>query len=176
MSAMRKKFLVSTVSGLLMLAAGSAGAETTAADAKAVSIMLQATKTEPLKVYKSPTCGCCGDWIEHAEANGFETRAFHPQNLTQMKLDMGMQRQFHSCHTAVSESGFLFEGHVPAKLVKQFLASPPDGALGLTAPGMPMGSPGMEMGSRFEPYQVLLMKKDGSHEVYATIEQQAQQY
>src|SRR5690554_5652554 len=63
MSAMRKKFLVSTVSGLLMLAAGSAGAETTAADAKAVSIMLQATKTEPLKVYKSPTCGCCGDWI-----------------------------------------------------------------------------------------------------------------
>jgi hypothetical protein len=76
----------------------------------------------------------------------------------------------------VSESGFLFEGHVPAKLVKQFLASPPEGALGLTAPGMPMGSPGMEMGNRFEPYQVLLMKKDGSHEVYATIGQQAEQY
>ncbi|MGB2130858.1 MAG: DUF411 domain-containing protein, partial [Marinobacterium sp.] len=83
---------------------------------------------------------------------------------------------FQSCHTAVSESGYVFEGHVPARLVKQFLANPPEGALGLTAPGMPMGSPGMEMGSRFDPYQVLLMKQDGGYEVYANIERQSEQY
>lgn len=181
MSAMRKNILVSALSGLMLLGAGAAQAEPAAAVGAAaekapVSIMLQAAKTEQLNVYKSPTCGCCVDWIEHAEENGFETKTFHPQNLTQMKLDMGIQGRFHSCHTAVSESGYLFEGHVPAKLVKQFLANPPQGALGLTAPGMPMGSPGMEMGDRFQPYQVLLMKKDGGYEIYATIDRQVQQY
>ncbi|GAA0792200.1 DUF411 domain-containing protein [Marinobacterium sediminicola] len=176
MSALHKNILVSALSGLMLLGGSHALAAEAASPEKPVSVMLQAAKSEHLNVYKSPTCGCCGDWIEHAEKNGFETKTFHPQNLTQMKLDMGIQGRFHSCHTAVSESGYLFEGHVPAKLVKQFLASPPEGALGLTAPGMPMGSPGMEVDDRFQPYQVLLMKKDGGYEIYATIEQQDQQY
>jgi hypothetical protein len=89
---------------------------------------------------------------------------------------MGLQGQYHSCHTAVSEQGYLFEGHVPAKLMQDFLEQPPADALGLAVPGMPMGSPGMEVDDRFSPYQVLLVKKDGSYEVYATIEEQADQY
>ena len=173
-SVLRKSLFASVVSGLIFAAGSSPllAAEATSSQ----SILLKKSNTEHLNVYKSPTCGCCGDWIEHAEKNGFETRAFHPQNLTQMKLDMGIENRFHSCHTAVTESGYLFEGHVPAKLVKRFLANPPEGALGLTAPGMPMGSPGMEMGDRFAPYQVLLMKKDGGYEVYATIDEQSEQY
>lgn len=173
MSVLRKKFIVSALSGVLLMGAGSPAL---AAENAATSSMLQATKREHLNVYKSPTCGCCGDWIEHAEENGFDTKVFHPQNLTQMKLDLGIEGRYHSCHTAVSDSGYLFEGHVPAKLVKQFLANPPADALGLTAPGMPMGSPGMEMGDRFQPYQVLLMKKGGDYEVYATISEQPSQY
>jgi len=134
-----------------------------------------ATGTE-LRVYKSPTCGCCGDWIEHADAAGFHSAVHHPDNLTQLKLDMGLPGQYHSCHTAVSEQGYLFEGHVPAKLMQRFLQQPPADALGLAVPGMPMGSPGMEVDNRFDPYQVLLIKNDGSYEVYATIEQPSQQY
>lgn len=173
MSALYKKFVVSALSGLMLMGAAS---HTLAAEDATTRIMLQAAKTEHLNVYKSPTCGCCVDWIDHAEENGFETKAFHPQNLTQMKLDMGIEGRFHSCHTAVSESGYLFEGHVPAKLVQRFLANPPEDALGLTAPGMPMGSPGMEMGDRFQPYQVLIMKKGGGYEIYATISEQPSQY
>jgi len=173
MFVLRKKMMLSALAGLMLL--GGRGA-VLAAEPAGAEALLAAAKTEHLNVYKSPTCGCCVDWIEHAEENGFETQAFHPRNLDQMKLEMGIQRHFQSCHTAVSESGYVFEGHVPARLVKQFLANPPEGALGLTAPGMPMGSPGMEMGSRFDPYQVLLMKQDGGYEVYANIERQSEQY
>lgn len=129
-----------------------------------------------LRVYKSPTCGCCVDWIDHVEDAGFHSVTHHPDNLTQLKLEMGLQGQYHSCHTAVSEQGYLFEGHVPAKLMQDFLEQPPADALGLAVPGMPMGSPGMEVDDRFSPYQVLLVKKDGSYEVYATIEEQTDQY
>lgn len=129
-----------------------------------------------LRVYKSPTCGCCVDWMDHVDDAGFHSVPHHPDNLTQLKLDMGLQGQYHSCHTAVSEQGYLFEGHVPAKLMQRFLEQPPADALGLAVPGMPMGSPGMEVDDRFSPYQVLLVKKDGSYEVYATIDEQAEQY
>lgn len=172
MSFVSKKNIVSLVSGLALLA----GSQMSMAEEAPASVLLRAAKTEHLNVYKSPTCGCCEDWIEHAEDNGFDTKAFHPRNLDQMKQEMGIRGQWKSCHTAVSESGYLFEGHVPARLVKQFLANPPEDALGLTAPGMPMGSPGMEMGDRFQPYQILQMKRDGSSEVYATIDKQSEQY
>jgi len=76
----------------------------------------------------------------------------------------------------VTKEGYVFEGHVPAKFIKQFMASPPANALGLAAPGMPMGSPGMEMGDRFSPYNIILMKKDGTSEVFASIANAAEQY
>jgi len=129
-----------------------------------------------LNVYKEETCGCCVGWIAHMDDRGFESTVFHPKDLYAVKDELGVLPKWQSCHTAVSKEGYLFEGHIPAKFISQFLASPPENALGLAVPGMPMGSPGMEIGDRFNIYDVILMKKDGTSEVYATIKTQAEQY
>lgn len=122
-----------------------------------------------LNVYKDVTCGCCNGWIEHMDERGYTSNIFHPANLNAVKAELGIRPEWQSCHTAVTKEGFLFEGHVPEKYIAQFLAAPPDGALGLAVPGMPIGAPGMEMGNRFTPYDIILMKKDGSSEVFASI-------
>ena len=129
-----------------------------------------------LKVHKSPTCGCCVDWIDHVEENGFSSQVFHPEDMGALKAFLTIEPRYQSCHTAVSEQGYVFEGHVPARLVRKFLQETPDGAIGLAVPGMPMGSPGMEMGDRFNPYRVMLLKEDGSSEIYAEITSKEQQY
>lgn len=129
-----------------------------------------------LNVYKEPTCGCCVGWITHMDERGFDSTVFHPINIASVKEELGVLPKWQSCHTAVSEDGYVFEGHIPAKYISQFLASPPANALGLAAPGMPMGSPGMEIGDSFNSYDVILMKKDGTSEVYATVKTQAEQY
>lgn len=133
-------------------------------------------ETEMLTVYKSPTCGCCNDWIEHVEAEGFTTTAKDVTEMSPIKEHYRVAANLRSCHTAVSKQGFVFEGHIPARYIQQFLAKPPADALGLTVPAMPVGSPGMEVGDKFMPYQVLLMKKDGSVEVFADVQNQASQY
>ncbi|MBL4583432.1 MAG: hypothetical protein JKX83_02340 [Pseudomonadales bacterium] len=128
-----------------------------------------------MDIYKSPTCGCCVDWVSHVEQHGFSFTTHHPTNLNQVKSELGIAPQYRSCHTAVTAQGYVFEGHVPARYIKQFMASPPVGARGLAVPNMPVGSPGMEMDKRFEPYQVLLLKSDGSAELYANITHPGQQ-
>ena len=87
-----------------------------------------------------------------------------------------MPARYGSCHTGVSKDGFVFEGHVPARYIIQFLNNPPADARGLTVPAMPLGSPGMEYNDQFAPYEVLLLKKDGSVEVYAAVESYEQQF
>jgi hypothetical protein len=129
-----------------------------------------------LNVYKEETCGCCVGWIAHMDEHGINSTVFHPTNIYTVKEELGVLPKWQSCHTAVSKEGYLFEGHIPAKYISQFLASPPANALGLAVPGMPMGSPGMEIGNRFNSYDVILMKKDGTSEVYATVKTQTQQY
>ncbi len=129
-----------------------------------------------LKVYKSPTCGCCGIWVEHMQDHGFTTDVTDMDNLNAIKADIGVPNDAQSCHTGVSESGHFFEGHIPAKLVQRFLQAPPEGALGLAVPGMPMGSPGMEMGDSFSPYQVMQVNGDGTTVVYAEVSTKEDQY
>jgi len=129
-----------------------------------------------LQVFKDPTCGCCEQWIDHVNDRGFEAQINHPENLALEKLNRGVPPIYQSCHTAVSEQGYFFEGHVPAKIIQRFLDEQPDYAVGLAVPGMPMGSPGMEIGDQFQPYEVLLIKADGSAEVYATIKTKEEQY
>lgn len=129
----------------------------------------------PLDVYKDPSCGCCGNWINHMTARGYTATIHHPADLTQVKLDLGVPVPMQSCHTAVTASGFVFEGHVPEKFIRQFLAAPPENALGLAVPGMPLGSPGMEVGGQFTPYDLMLLRKDGSSAVFARIESASQQ-
>jgi len=129
-----------------------------------------------LDVYKSPTCGCCSVWIDHLEERGFLTQIKHPQDLNQVKRKLGVPAQYQSCHTAVTADGYIFEGHIPANIIKKFLDDKPSGAIGLTVPGMPVGSPGMEAGDNFMPYQVLLLKESGPPEVYAEIRTRQEQY
>jgi len=129
-----------------------------------------------LTVYKSPTCSCCKVWIGHLEANGFSATVNHPDNFNEVKKKLGITSRTASCHTAVSEQGYVFEGHVPAKYIEAFLAEPPEGAIGLSVPAMPVGSPGMEVGDRFQPYDIIQMNKDGSTQVFASIASADQQY
>ncbi len=129
-----------------------------------------------LEVFKTETCECCNDWIEHIEQGGIAANVHHPENLDAVKNEYGIAPRFQSCHTAISEAGYVFEGHVPVRFIQQFMSDPPAGAIGLAVAGMPVGSPGMEIGDRFSPYDVLLLKNDGSSEVYAEVRSAREQY
>lgn len=122
-----------------------------------------------LLVHKTPTCGCCKKWVKHLEANNFSTMIKDHQNLQKVKEQHSIKPKYQSCHTAVSQDGYVFEGHIPSKFIKQFLANPEADAIGLAVPGMPLGSPGMEVEGRFMPYDVLVLYKDGSSKVYAEV-------
>jgi hypothetical protein len=134
----------------------------------AVPAAVHAQTRPVVEVWKSPSCGCCKDWVAHMEANGFATRV-HDSGNTAMRGRLGIPMALGSCHTALV-AGYALEGHVPATDVKRLLAERPQ-AVGLAVPGMPVGSPGMdgpEYGTRRDRYEVLLVRKDGSHGVFAT--------
>lgn len=160
----------------LLLSALLAACSGESADSSAQSIA--AADQPTLDVYLTRTCGCCGGWVEHSQAEGFNSlRNYLDQDqLNQVKAESGISPRLQSCHTAVSEDGYVFEGHIPARVIHEFLQSPPTNAIGLAVPGMPIGSPGMEMGDRFDPYDVLLIRDDGSTEVYTHIASADQQY
>ena len=121
-----------------------------------------------IEVWKSATCQCCGNWVKHLEANGFTVKlnATEPGALARLKRVAGIGDKLASCHTAKID-GYVIEGHVPGTDIKRLVAEHPD-ATGLAVPGMPVGSPGMEQGAETEPYDVLLIKKDGTTEVFAS--------
>ncbi|SOC05480.1 hypothetical protein SAMN05877962_10725 [Alloalcanivorax xenomutans] len=130
----------------------------------ALTLASMAVSAASLEVYKSPTCGCCIKWVEHMRENGFDVKVHETQNLQPIKEKAGLRAGLGSCHTAFID-GYTIEGHVPAKEVKRLLEERPE-AVGLTVPAMPIGSPGMEMGDRQDPYQVLLFDDKGTR-VYA---------
>ncbi len=103
------------------------------------------------------------------QASGFDAEAHHPADLNKVKSANGIAPRYQSCHTAISADGYVFEGHIPAPTIERFLAEKPQDVIGLAVPGMPVGSPGMEMGNRHDDYDVLLLKKDGSVEIYEHI-------
>tara|TARA_Y100000389_G_scaffold38242_1_gene32585 strand:+ start:8856 stop:9359 length:504 start_codon:yes stop_codon:yes gene_type:complete len=117
-------------------------------------------------VYKGPTCGCCDDWIIHLEDNGFTVKTFNKDNMGLAKLELGgVPRNLQSCHTG-KIGDYIVEGHVHADQIKKMLSEKPS-IKGLSVPGMPMGSPGME-GYRNDPYDVLAFREDGSYGIYAS--------
>ncbi|MGB1801188.1 MAG: DUF411 domain-containing protein [Gammaproteobacteria bacterium] len=128
------------------------------------SFLQKASAESEMTVYKSPTCGCCNKWITHMEENGFKVKAVDVIEMNIVKQKYGIKRNLASCHTAIID-GYFIEGHVPAADIKRLLAEKTD-SKGLTVPGMPVGSPGMEMGDRIDSYQVLSVKSDGSTDVF----------
>lgn len=117
-----------------------------------------------VEVFKSPYCGCCEKWVEHMKASGFDIVARNVGDLGAARKALGMPERFGSCHTARVE-GYVVEGHVPAADVHRLLREKPR-AVGLAAPGMPQGSPGMET-ARPQAYATLLVQNDGSATVFA---------
>ena len=138
----------------------------------AESSQLNTQMTNPLMeliVHKTPTCGCCKMWVNHMENNGFAINTQDHQSLLKIKDNLKIEPQFRSCHTAVSSEGYFFEGHIPGKYVNKFLKENNPKAIGLSVPGMPLGSPGMEVEGRFTPYDVLIHFRDGTTKVYAEV-------
>lgn len=120
----------------------------------------------PMTVHKHESCGCCGLWIEHMQAAGFEVQVRNVSDLPAIKTQLGVPDEMASCHTA-EVAGYFIEGHVPAADVKRLLAEKPD-ARGLALPGMPLGSPGMEHPTgRSQAYTVALVSRDGSSTGYS---------
>ena len=120
-----------------------------------------------IDVYKSPTCGCCSKWVDHLREEGFEVRTTDTNDLADFKASHGVPTQVESCHTALV-AGYVVEGHVPASDIERLLRERP-GIRGLAVPGMPIGSPGMEVpGTKGQPYDVLAFDNDGRTEVFAT--------
>ena len=117
-----------------------------------------------ITVYKSPTCGCCEKWVSHLQDNGFQVDAVDIRDLGMVKSMSGVTPQLASCHTA-RVGDYVIEGHVPADDIKRLLAERP-AVRGLSAPGMPQGSPGMDSG-RKDPYQVLSFDAEGKTQVFA---------
>ncbi|MCW8127689.1 DUF411 domain-containing protein [Microbulbifer halophilus] len=136
----------------------------------------ESTDRPTLTTYKSANCGCCKQWVKHARDNGFAVTANDSDDLNGIKKQHDIDPRHQSCHTSVSAGGYVFEGHIPARLIRQFLQNPPDGARGLAVAAMPVGSPGMEMGDRFDPYRVWQLNNNGSRTLYAEIETAAAQF
>ena len=118
---------------------------------------------EAITVYKSPTCGCCQEWVALMESAGHSVTVKHPFNLEKTKQQLGVPKALGSCHTAVIK-GYLFEGHIPEVDITAFLANPPAGAKGLAVPGMPASSPGMAApGSAYQGFKVIGFDDQGRY-------------
>lgn len=118
-------------------------------------------------VYKSPTCGCCAEWVAHLRRHGFRVKVEDVADLQPIKARYGVPAPLQSCHTGLVD-GYVVEGHVPADLIERLLRERPL-VVGLAVPGMPVGSPGMEVpGARADRYQVVTFDRSGRTGVFAT--------
>lgn len=141
----------------LVLVAGTLSAADAAAPRSGVSPL-------EMTVYRSPTCGCCGKWLEHMKQNGFKVKDVLTEDMDSIKRQQGVPDNLKSCHTAVV-GGYRVEGHVPASDVRALLEKKP-AVSGISVPGMPVGTPGMEMGGRKDPYAVVQFDKSGEPAVF----------
>jgi len=121
---------------------------------------------EPVEitVYRSPTCGCCGKWIDHMKQNNFNVKDNIVDDMESIKAKYGVPKELASCHTAIVD-GYVVEGHVPAADVMKLLKTKPK-VTGLAVPGMVTGSPGMEMGGRVDPYDVMSFDKEKHFQIF----------
>jgi hypothetical protein len=179
---MKSNALARRLALLLALSATAAcnragGAETAPrSDTQAGASAPQATQNSPaaaqpakgppvrMVVYKTPTCGCCRAWVDHVQAAGFAVEVHDMPDVTPVKNEHGLPEHLASCHTAIVD-GYVIEGHVPADVIRRLLSERPQ-VTGIAVPGMPAGSPGMEMGARKDPYDVIAFARDGKVSVF----------
>lgn len=131
-----------------------------------LATLAQGPARTAITVYKSPLCGCCEDWVKHLRDHGFAVSTQNVEDTGPWRQRLGMPERFASCHTGLM-AGYAIEGHVPAADIRRLLATQPKAA-GLAVPAMPLGSPGMDQGPRKDPYDVLLVKADGTATVFAS--------
>ncbi len=167
----RRAYAPAAYVGLAMLMSGcapeAAGERVARQDAggpldMALAATIAAAPT--IKVYKEPTCGCCAMWVDHMRKAGFKLEVEDTYEMAAVKRDAGLPLQLQSCHTAFV-GDYVFEGHIPAEVIARFLAEAP-AAKGLSVPGMTIGSPGMEMGDRVDPYDIIAFDAEGNTAVY----------
>lgn len=125
----------------------------------------QVAQASELTVFRSPTCGCCGKWVEHMRSFGFQIEDNITEDVDVIAQQYGLPDQLRSCHTTIA-NGYIIEGHIPAVDVARLLKEAPKIA-GIAVPGMPVGSPGMESGDYVEPYSVLSFTEAGDTAVFA---------
>ena len=120
-----------------------------------------------LVVFRNPGCGCCEGWVRHMKDAGFEVSMEDDPNLNARRALLKIPDELASCHIAMAD-GYAFEGHIPASDIVKFLNIPPQGAIGLVVPGMPMGSPGMGAPESGRRYEVLLLAANAAPVIYAS--------
>ncbi|MGQ0765653.1 MAG: DUF411 domain-containing protein [Gemmatimonadota bacterium] len=166
---MKKVFALLACCGAAAIVVAATASETATAPADAAAEPQQKSAAAPVRieVYKTATCGCCKLWVDHVRAAGFDVRATDLEQaaLDARKASLGVGARLQSCHTSLV-NGYVIEGHVPADDIKRLIREKADVA-GLAAPGMPVGSPGMEVGGRRDPYDVISFTKAGALKVYA---------
>jgi len=127
-----------------------------------------AEKPIDIVVYRSPSCGCCGKWLEHLKQNNFNVTDNVTEDMQAIKDKYGVSKEMASCHTALVD-GYVVEGHVPAADIKELLRTKPKIA-GISVPGMPSGTPGMEMGGRKDPYNVMSFDRENHYQTFKSHE------
>ncbi|WP_120997560.1 DUF411 domain-containing protein [Stutzerimonas urumqiensis] len=126
--------------------------------------LAQAAEPLTIDVHRDPNCGCCKAWIKHLESNGFVVRDHVESDMAAFKTAQGVPHRLGSCHTGVIDGKFV-EGHVPASEVRELVKR--DDLIGAAVPGMPAGSPGMDMGDRQDAYQVIGLTESNGEQVLA---------
>jgi hypothetical protein len=173
--------IAATAAGTFYFTSASGGSNTannsnftvvneTSSQASLVSVWDKETEPDysgitEMTVYRSPSCGCCGVWIEHAQKHGFKIEDIKTEEMEALKQQHNVPAELASCHTTIID-GYVMEGHIPADDIKSFLAQKPNDLVGLAVPGMPIGTPGMEAKDIKQPFQVLAFNNKGEVEVF----------
>lgn len=145
-----------------------AGGTALAAVASLLPAAAAAAPPRKIVVYKDALCGCCKTWVTHLRGNGFAPIAHDRSDMDALKDSLGVPAALRSCHTAVA-GRYVIEGHVPARDIARLLKTAPKGVTGIAVPGMPAGSPGMEVpGGRVDPYDVIAFHANGRTSVFAS--------
>jgi hypothetical protein len=129
-----------------------------------LNIPVQAEQSTAITVYRSPSCSCCGKWVAHLKQNNFVIKEIMSDDMDAIKKKHGVSDDMASCHTALV-NGYVVEGHVPADDINALLKTKPD-VVGIAVPQMPNGTPGMEMGDKKDPYNVISFDRANNYQVF----------